>query len=123
METIKQQNEQLNRLSVNAEEAIRNALECYRVCSTCLQHCLALGGKHSEHSHVMLLIECADVCRVTSSFMISTSSFVHDMSGICARLCDACSDSCHDIDPEDPHLNACMVACRRCADSCRNMEH
>ena len=123
METLKEQNLQINRLSINMEYAIKNALECYRVCSTCLQHCLALGGKHSEHGHITVMIECAQVCQIASSFMIATSDFVHDVAGICARLCDACADSCHDIDPEDPHMVACMVACRQCADSCRNMEH
>lgn len=123
METLKAQNEEINRLSINMEEAIQHSLECYRVCMSCLQHCLALGGKHSDFRHINLLTECAEICQLASRFMIATSDFAHDICGVCARICDACGDSCHDIDPEDPHMNACMVACRKCADSCRNMEH
>jgi hypothetical protein len=122
-DTIKAQNEEINRLSVNMEDAIQNAMECSRIAQSCLQHCLSLGGKHADVEHISVMMECAEITRLSAQFMISTSDFTHDQCGVCARVCDACFESCDSIDPEDPHLNSCMVACRKCADSCRNMEH
>jgi hypothetical protein len=121
--SLKAQNEEINRLSVNMEDAIQNAMDCSRVVQTCIQHCLSLGNKHAEVGHISVMMDCAEITQLSAKFMISTSDFSHDLSGICARVCEACYDSCQSIDPEDPHMNTCMVACRKCADSCRNMEH
>ncbi|MBA2404621.1 MAG: four-helix bundle copper-binding protein [Bdellovibrionales bacterium] len=123
MESLKVQNDQINRLSKNMEEAIQNALECGRVATFCLQHCLSMGGKHGEQRHITLLKECSDITKIAISFMIENSDFSHDICGICARICDACADSCHDLDPHDSVMEDCIIACRKCADSCRNMEH
>ncbi len=121
--SIKSKNEEINRRSVNMEEAIQSALDCYRVVQSCLQHCLALGGKYAQVEHVSLMMECAEITRLAAQFMIATSDFTHDLCGVCARVCEACFESCHDIDPDDPQLNTCMVACRKCADYCRSIEH
>ena len=123
METFKKENEQINRLSINMEEAIQNSLECFRATTYGMEHCLSLGEKYSDQKHITLLKECAEICQITASFMIESSDFAHDVCGICARLCDLCGDSCYDLDPQDPILRACMDACKNCADSCRNMEH
>ncbi len=123
METLKDQNEFINRLSVNMEDAIQNSLDCYRVVTNCLQHCLSLGGKHSEVTHITLMKECAEICKLTAGFMIEKSDFAHDLCGVCARVCDACANHCEHIEASDVMMNLCVQACRRCADSCRNMEH
>ena len=123
METLKEQNELINRLSVNMEAAIQNALECSRVTQNCLQHCLAEGGKHAEKKHVNLMKECAELCQLSASFMIEGSDFAHDLCGVCARVCDACADSCANVDEEDAMMRLCITACRKSAESCRNMEH
>jgi hypothetical protein len=120
---IKARNEEINRLSVHMEDAIRNAMQCSRIAQSCLQHCLSLGGKYADMDHISAMMECAEITRLSAQFMISTLDFTHDLSGVCARVCDACLESCQNIDPEDPHMNATMVACRKCADSCRNLEH
>lgn len=123
METFKEQNEQINRLSINMEEAIRNCLECFRVTTSCLQYCLDRGDRYSDQRNITLLKECADICEIAASFMVESSDFSHDVCGICARICDLCGDSCYDLDSHDPIMKACMTACKNCADSCRNMEH
>lgn len=123
MESLKEQNEQINRLSINMEQAISNALECYRATTRCLQYCLSMGGKHSGSHHITLLMECAEICQISARFMVENSDFAHDICGLCARICDACGDSCHEIAAHDFEMQACIRACRNCADSCRNMEH
>jgi hypothetical protein len=123
METFKEQNDFINRLSVNMEEAIRNAMECFRITTNCMQHCLSLSEKHAEVKHITLLKECAELCQITASFLIVKSDFAHDVCGVCARVCEACADSCEEIDDRDAMMKLCIHACRDCAESCRNMEH
>lgn len=123
METLKQENEFINRLSINMEEAISNALECFRITNNCLQHCLSIGDKHADIKHIMLMKQCAELCQVSASFMIEKSDFTHDACGLCAKICDACADSCLEVDSQDAMMNLCVSACRKCAESCRNMEH
>lgn len=123
METLKEQNEFINQLSINMEEAIKNSLECFRVTSNCLQHNLSIGGRHSEKKHISLMKECAELCQLSASFMIESSDFANDICGVCARVCDASADSCADIDSEDAMMRLTITALRKCADSCRNMEH
>ena len=123
METFKEQNNLINHLSVNMEQAIEAALECHRMTLNSLQHCLSLGGKHSDRKHVNLMKECADICQVSASFMIEGSDFAHDICGVCARICDACANHCAVVDDQDAMMKLCITACRKCAESCRNMEH
>lgn len=123
METFKEQNEFINRLSVNMEDAITNAMECFRITTNCLQHCLTMGEKHAEIKHITLMKECAEICQLAASFMIEKSDFAHDLCGVCARVCDACAVSCNEVDSQDAMMKFCITACRKCAESCRNMEH
>jgi hypothetical protein len=122
MDTFKEENERIN-LSVNMQECVDKLLECYKACSMCLQHCLAQGGKHVAHEHISLLLECSDICRTSAAFLMSESNFAHELCGICARVCDACADSCHFVDQMDLDMQSCVEACRNSAESCRNMEH
>lgn len=123
METLKEENEFINRLSFNTEEAIERALDCYRVTTNCLQHCLSLGGRHADLQHITLMKECAEICRMSAEFLIEKSEFAHDLCGLCAKICDTTADHCQDIAPNDVMMNLCVTACRNCAESCRNMEH
>jgi hypothetical protein len=122
METIKEQNEFINRLSLNMEEAIENCLEAYRVITTTRSYCLKVGGTFAEQRHISLLQDCAELCRLSANFMLSSSDFSHDLCGICARLCESCAMSCEDF-TDDQQLRKCAQICRRCAESCRMMEH
>lgn len=123
MDSIKEQNEFINRLSVNMEETITNAMECFRVTSNCLHHCLLMGEKHADVKHITLMKQCGQICQLSASFMIEKSDFAHDLCGLCAKICDACADSCLEVDSQDAMMKLCVNACRKCADSCRNMEH
>lgn len=123
MDSIKEQNEFINRLSVNMEETITHVMECFRITSNCLHHCLTMGEKHADVKHITLMKHCAEICQLSSSFMIEKSDFAHDLCGLCAKICDACADSCQEVDAQDAMMKLCVNACRKCADSCRNMEH
>lgn len=107
----------------NMEQCIRDCLACYQECMSCIPHCLSLGGKHVEEKHITLMMECAQMCNVSATLMQLKSGFSYELCQLCARVCDACADSCSSIDPNDSMMQKCAETCRKCADSCRSMAH
>lgn len=122
MDTFKVENDRIN-LSYNMQECVDKLLECYKVCSLCLQHCLSMGGKHVTEEHISAMIECEEMCQTSAEFLINDSKFAHELCGICARICDSCADSCLEVDENDPTMKECARVCRETADACRIMEH
>jgi len=95
---------------------IVDCLECYSLCKQeAMNRCLEAGGRHVQPSHFRLMDDCAEICRTAADFMLSRSAFYGDVCAVCARICDACAQSCEDIGGMD----ACARACRGCARSCR----
>lgn len=103
------------------EKCVDDCLSCYRECSTCLTHCISLGGDHVESKHLNLMMECAEVCRTSVELMLRQSQFSMEMCELCAKVCDACAESCSSIDADDSMMEKCAQVCRQCAESCREM--
>jgi hypothetical protein len=113
-----------------AEEAPRRAdaaelckercLECERVCQETLAHCTDMGGKHVEGEHLRLMIDCADICHTTASFVMHRSEFMGAEAQVCGEVCARCAASCERVGA-DEHMKGCVDACKRCADACRKM--
>jgi hypothetical protein len=100
------------------QNCIDACLACYRVCTEmAMNHCLKLGGKHTEKNHFTLMMACAEICRTSAHFMLIGSPHHKHTCGECAEICVECANDCERIgDMED-----CVKACRRCAESCRAM--
>jgi len=82
-----------------------------------MNRCLELGGKHVEPQHFRLMMNCAEICRTTADFMLSSSSMHARICAACAEVCEACAQSCEQVG----NMQECVQACRRCATSCRQM--
>jgi len=101
------------------EHCIENCLRCHRTC-------LELAARHFrgeatiEPAHLRLLLDCAEICETSASFMIRGSDLHGETCGACAAVCDRCADEC-DHHGDDPHMAACAEICRACAQSCREM--
>jgi Domain of Unknown Function (DUF326) len=101
------------------EQCIENCLRCHRMC-------LEVAARHFrgeatlEAAHLRLLLDCAEICETSASFMIRGSDLHPETCAACATICEACADEC-DRHGEDPHMAACAEICRRCAQSCREM--
>lgn len=92
--------------------------KCHETClHTAMTHCLEAGGKNVEAGHFRLMINCAEICQITSNFMLSGSAYNQNLCSICADVCDACANSCEQVGG----MEACVKACRECAESCRKM--
>ncbi len=104
------------------EEAIRNSLDCYRICEETIAYCLKMGGRYVEPDHVQIVVDCAQMCNLHASFMIRNSNFAGRTAELCADICEKCAASCEAVDPEDTQLKTCAEMCRKCAASCRKVE-
>lgn len=107
----------------NMDQCIQDCLSCYQECMSCIPHCLNQGGKHADKNHITLMMECAEMCNMSATFMQLKSKFSFEHCQLCAKVCEACEASCSSIDPNDSMMQKCADMCRKCADSCRSMAH
>ena len=106
------------------EEMIRCAKLCHECHTSCVElvpHCLGSGGPHADPDHMILLLDCAQICETSADFMLRGSEEHVPMCAVCSRVCEACADSCEAIDPRDEDMRRCAEMCRRCAVSCKEM--
>ena len=107
-------------MTAEMQECIQNCLDCHSVCLETVAHCLELGGRHAEASHIRLMLDCSDICRTSADFMLRGSAHHSAVCGLCATICDACAADCERMG-DDELMRGCAQACRRCAESCRRM--
>lgn len=113
----------MNQRTGNADlmhKGVADALECHRVCEETISYCLQQGGRHAEASHIRLLTDCADICRLAADFMVRGSEFHQQLCGLCADVCVRCAEDCEQFG-DDAQMRQCAEACRRWAESCRQM--
>jgi hypothetical protein len=93
-------------------------LACYKTClSTAMNHCLEVGGKHSEPAHVRLMMACAEMCRTSAHFMLINTPHHKPTCRECAEICAECAADCKRIG----NMDECVAACEACATSCKKM--
>jgi hypothetical protein len=109
-------------MSADMRQCIDNCTACHQVCMQTMQHCLKMGGKHAEPSHVRLMADCSQICAVSADFMLRMSDLHAHTCGVCAEVCRRCADDCERVGgTEDAQMSACARACRTCAESCQRM--
>lgn len=102
-------------------DCIDRCIACYRACEQAAAHCLQKGGRHADAEHIRALLDCAEICRTSSVFMLRGSEHHHLTCGVCAEICAACATSCDALN--DSEMKRCADACRACAASCASMAH
>lgn len=114
---------QTERHGMNAEmqRCITNCLDCHTACVQTVNHCLQMGSKHAEASHITTLLDCAQSCITSADFMLRTSPFHGRFCDVCAEVCEQCAKECEQLGPNDAMMQSCAQACHRCVDSCRQM--
>jgi hypothetical protein len=98
--------------------------ECFRCHSACLQterHCLDLGGRHADVHHLVLLADCAEICRTSANFMLRGSPRHARTCALCAEVCRECEEECRRMAGGDNVMQQCADVCHRCAESCDRM--
>ena len=109
-------------ISAEMQRCIDECLRCYSTCEQTIQHCLEMGGKHAQPSHIRLLADCVEICRTSAGFMLRGSPFHTTTCSACAKICRACEQDCRKM-ADDAAMQRCADECRRCAESCERMSH
>jgi hypothetical protein len=106
--------------SSHMKECIEACNDCRDECEkTLFQHCLKMGGEHTEQGHVTLMSDCIEICQTAANFMLRGSDNASDICNACADICDLCADSCEKIGGD--MMESCAETCRNCANICREM--
>lgn len=107
-------------MSTQMTQCIESCQQCHQVCLKTIQHCLSMGGKHAEASHIHDLTDCAQLCVVAADFMIRQSPLHEKTWGVCADACVRCAESCERLN-DSQEMQTCVDACRKCETDCRSM--
>lgn len=107
-------------ISEQMQECINQCWSCRDHCQkTLFNYCLLEGGKHVDHSHVKIMIDCIDICQLVADFMVRHSIFSNLLCKICSQICTKCAEECEKIG--DERMKECAQICRECAKSCNDM--
>ena len=101
-------------------DSVEECVNCHAVCTMTLQHCLAIGGGHSEINLVGVLLDCAELCQTSANFMLRGSPYHVVTCAACAELCRACAEACAAM-TDDEQMQHCAEVCLSCAASCDRM--
>lgn len=113
-------NPQMPEMTAEMRACISDCLTCYATCTETVNHCLEMGGRHSDARHIRTMLDCAEICRTAAGYMLRMSEFHFETCSLCADICLACADSCEKLN-EDAVMQNCAAVCRACAASCQQM--
>ncbi|HSJ58506.1 MAG TPA: four-helix bundle copper-binding protein [Anaerolineae bacterium] len=102
------------------QQCIEECLDCHSICLETVAHCLQMGGKHAQPQHIVMLLDCAEICQTSANYMLRESPLHGRTCGLCAQVCELCAQDCETF-PDDEQMMACAEECRRCAASCEEM--
>jgi hypothetical protein len=110
----------LNFIAPVVRQCIDECVRCHEVCLSTIPYCLEQGSEHAEEAHIVLLQDCAEICRTNADFMLRGSDEHERVCAACAAICRHCADDCDRLS-DDEVMRACAEACRRCAEFCDRM--
>lgn len=107
-------------ISDEMRRCIDNCINCHAVCEATLGYSLARNGAHAGQPGILVLLDCADICRTSAGFLLRGSALHRHTCQACATICRACADWCQHL-LRDPVMKQCAETCRECAASCQEM--
>lgn len=108
-------------LSEEMKACVALCLDCHRVCTEAVGITMQGSSEHADGSHLVTLLDCAQICLTHADFMARRSSYHAELAKICADICGECAASCDAHSNSDEGLRHCAQACRKCEESCRRM--
>lgn len=101
--------------------AVRHAMFCSAICTSCADACLAEEMVKEMRQCVRLCLDCADVCEATGRIATrrtgSNERLIQSMLRTCIEACQICGEEC--AKHRNPHCQRCAEMCRECAEDCR----
>jgi len=92
---------------------------CVEACDVCAATCFGDEDADDFRHCIGLSVDCAALCRLTTSMLERHSELLTEICRACAQVCDACGDEC--ARHESVACQACAEACYRCAARCRRL--
>jgi hypothetical protein len=92
---------------------------CAASCEHCAVTCSLSPSVNSLQKPLELSIYCADLCRLTATFLQRGELQSLRFCALCAEICDICAVECELHD--NAACKACAIACRKCAEECRKI--
>ncbi len=111
-----QQNSQESMSQAEIDQCIQNCHNCYNACLQTAAKYQQSGKQNEQAVYMRLLLDCADICQVSESFMRRQSERSGYICGICAQICEECANHSDQMGETD-----CANACRNAAWSCGQM--
>ncbi|MFC6998221.1 four-helix bundle copper-binding protein [Rufibacter roseus] len=105
--------------SQNNRAVIDALINCYLSCEHCASACLEEDNVKMMAACIKLDRDCADICKLTATFLARGSEHGKHLLQECIELCQKCGDECakHEAD----HCKQCAEACYRCVEACRSL--
>jgi hypothetical protein len=108
----------MHQMNSEMQQCIENCQKCHASClQHAMNHCLEVGGRHTEPEHFKLMMACAEICQTAANFMLIGTPHHKHVCAECAEICEECAKSCEAVGDMDE----CVEACRKCAASCDMM--
>lgn len=98
-------------------ELVQLLSECATECEHCASACLNEQSVQVLTKCIQLDLNCADICRLTSTFLSRDSENIDEIIQVCATICEQCAAEC-DKHSKMEHCKRCAEICHRCADAC-----
>jgi hypothetical protein len=107
---------------INAEmrRCIDSCLNCHATCEATLSYCMARDGAYADRTRMLILLDCAEICRTSAGFLLRGSALHLQTCATCAEICTECADWCNRLQ-RDSVMKQCAATCRECAQSCEEM--
>jgi len=103
----------------NNKSLIEALDQCAAECNHCATACLDEQDVKMLSKCIKLDLDCADICRLTSSLIARGSEHGFHLLKECAEICDACAKECERHASHMEHCRECAEKCRKCAEECR----
>lgn len=122
-EMIKSHPEVAGSLNEPLALAVRHAMFCSAICTSCADACLAEEDVGMLKQCIRFNLDCADVCdmlfKVATRRTGSNEALIQSALRLCIEACDRCAEECARHAEKMEHCRRCSEMCRECADDCR----
>lgn len=93
--------------------------KCAQACYECFKACLNEPDIGARKNCISILVECAQMCQMSTAHMSMDAQFTKEHCKICSNICDMCAQECEMF--KDDHCQKCAQECSKCAEECRKM--
>ena len=92
---------------------------CEQTFYECFSMCLKEPDIQARKGCIQMLVECAEICKVSGAFMAMDAQHAINICQLCATICQKCEQECAMF--KDEHCKACANECKTCANECSMM--